>query len=111
MHRQASDPLSDTIGWLMLGGGLLLLTGCGGSGAAAPPRVDLALFAGDENANAQQLRTLYAKLSQMAETMRNQAVRESPPLRTPTPHGLCRPHCHSARGTSANNRSRVALAS
>lgn len=85
MHRQASDPLSDTIGWLMLGGGLLLLTGCGGSGAAAPPRVDLALFAGDENANAQQLRTLYAKLSQMADAMRNRAVRESPPLRLQIP--------------------------
>jgi hypothetical protein len=112
MNRHDSDLASDVLGFALLGGALLVLSGCGGGSAPTPAQADLALNATDDAFNASRLRSLYAKLSAMAEPMRQRSTRESPPLhfQIPTTQGdetlifnLVRngagdyPHLHIAR--------------
>ncbi|RMH10489.1 MAG: hypothetical protein D6697_00865, partial [Armatimonadetes bacterium] len=89
MECHDSERVSDALSFAVLGGALLLLSGCGGAPAPAPVQADLALNATDDAFNAQRLRSLYTKLSAMAESMRQRSVRESPPfhLQIPTAQG------------------------
>lgn len=89
MNRHDSDLAPEVLSFAALGSALLLLSGCGGASAPPPAQADLALNATDDAFNAQRLRSLYAKLSAMAEPMRQRSVRESPPfhLQVPTAQG------------------------
>ncbi|MCS7208414.1 MAG: hypothetical protein NZ874_02480 [Fimbriimonadales bacterium] len=84
MKNRSGEPLPDAVGWIVLGSIFGLLAGCGGSSSNAPLQADLALTA-EDSFNADRLRQLYRKLSQMAEPMRQTSVRESPPLRVQIP--------------------------
>ncbi|MCX7992293.1 MAG: hypothetical protein N2651_01360 [Fimbriimonadales bacterium] len=85
MQKSNRDIPFEALGFALLGGTLALLSGCGGTSNQTPVQADLALSAVDEPFNAQRLRTLYRKLSTMAEPMRQRSVRESSTLRVQIP--------------------------